>query len=105
MLKIFSAAQSEYHCTPDSDREEKFKAAKFLRDSAENTLKYLVENDSRHFMVPILRSEFEMARKKAVEMNGGKKRPFEVERGYRPRHRRVEYESKPVRGVWDSYRP
>lgn len=109
MLKIFSTAQEEYHYTPDNDREGKFRAAKFLRDSAENTLKYLVENDTHHYMIPVLQNEFEMARHKAVEMNGGKKRRFEIDPKWRPPHRvrrlSREREFRGPPGGWDSYRP
>ncbi|KAI5284847.1 hypothetical protein KEM55_000889, partial [Ascosphaera atra] len=56
-------------------------AAKFLRDTAENTLTYMrsCAMHISHPMVPELEANFLMAREKVVELSGGRKRRFEID--------------------------
>ncbi|KAI5305455.1 hypothetical protein KEM56_004376 [Ascosphaera pollenicola] len=67
----------------DSQLRKKADAAKFLRDTAENTLDYLRSRElyETHVMVPELEANFKMAREKVVALSGGRKRRFEVDEG------------------------
>ncbi|OJD21710.1 hypothetical protein ACJ73_06948 [Blastomyces percursus] len=78
ILSTFSNAQREYKVIPDSDVVAKSRAAKFLRDTAENALNYLHARKMKHDMVPTLEAAFQMAKEKAIALSGGRKRPFEV---------------------------
>lgn len=108
MFKTFRKAQSEYDSVRNTNHQSKYKAAKFLRDSAENTHKYLLENDPGHHMIPLLKGVFNMAQAKTMAMNGGKKRPFEYSEeedgmGARRRQRQKMRKRQKIRG--DCYRP
>ncbi|EQL36114.1 hypothetical protein BDFG_02366 [Blastomyces dermatitidis ATCC 26199] len=78
ILSTFSNAQREYKLIPDSDVVAKSRAAKFLRDTAENALNYLHARKMEHAMVPTLEAAFQMAKEKAIALSGGRKRPFEI---------------------------
>ncbi|KAK2731973.1 hypothetical protein FQN55_004301 [Onygenales sp. PD_40] len=77
-LVTFSSAQREYNSVTDTDVVAKSRAAKFLRDTAENTLNYLRARNMDHYMVPELEAAFQMAKEKAIALSGGRKRPFEI---------------------------
>ncbi|KKZ65471.1 hypothetical protein EMCG_08703 [[Emmonsia] crescens] len=78
ILATFSNAQREYKLISDSDVVAKSRAAKFLRDTAENALNYLHARKMEHDMVPKLEAAFQMAKEKAITLSGGRKRPFEI---------------------------
>ncbi|KLJ09629.1 hypothetical protein EMPG_14955 [Blastomyces silverae] len=78
ILSTFSNAQREYKLIADSDVVAKSRAAKFLRDTAENALNYLHARNMEHAMVPTLEAAFQMAKEKAIALSGGRKRPFEI---------------------------
>ncbi|PGH07010.1 hypothetical protein GX51_02050 [Blastomyces parvus] len=78
ILSTFSNAQREYKLIPDSDVVAKSRAAKFLRDTAENALNYLHARKIEHDMAPTLEAAFQMAKEKAIALSGGRKRPFEI---------------------------
>lgn len=99
ILTIFTNAKDEYERTftnsdnnndyynididndNDNDNENIAKmasAARFLRDTAENALTYLRSNGFvGHASIPELERVFGVARDKATELSGGKKRRFE----------------------------
>ncbi|OJD14335.1 hypothetical protein AJ78_05300 [Emergomyces pasteurianus Ep9510] len=78
ILATFSNAQREYQLISDSDVVAKSRAAKFLRDTAENALNYLHARNMQHDMVQKLEAAFQMAKEKAIALSGGRKRPFEI---------------------------
>ncbi|EEH06807.1 conserved hypothetical protein [Histoplasma capsulatum G186AR] len=78
ILTTFSNAQREYKLISESDVVAKSRAAKFLRDTAENALNYLHARNMEHDMVPTLEAAFQMAKEKAITLSGGRKRPFEI---------------------------
>ncbi|ODH21109.1 hypothetical protein ACO22_05704 [Paracoccidioides brasiliensis] len=78
ILATFSNAQQEYKAIPDSDVVAKSRAAKFLRDTAENALTYMHSRQMKHHMAPELEVAFQMAKEKATALSGGRKRRFEV---------------------------
>lgn len=78
ILAVYAKAKADYFATDESDREDKSRAAKFLRDTAENTLVYIKAQKSDHRLIPDLESTREMAKDKAITLCGGRKRRFEV---------------------------
>ncbi|OAX79909.1 hypothetical protein ACJ72_05765 [Emergomyces africanus] len=114
ILATFSNAQREYKLISDSDVVAKSRAAKFLRDTAENALNYLHARNMQHDMVPKLQAAFQMAKEKAITLSGGRKRPFEVHevdcrRGQcsasSPRYTRRSSQSQPQSHAYRSSRP
>jgi hypothetical protein len=106
LLLTFNEASFEYSNLPDTDAHRKRNAAKFLRDSAENALAYLRTSKPDHYMLPTLKRTFEMAQAKCVWLNGGRKRPFEMnDAEYEQRAKRaMDYQMGVARGA-DCYRP
>lgn len=78
ILAVYAKAKADYFVIDESDVEKKSRAAKFLRDTAENTLLYIKAQKSDHRLIPELESTHEMAKDKAITLSGGRKRRFEV---------------------------
>jgi len=102
ILDIYFKAKKDFSDLGKSNTVEKFEAARFLRDTAENTLNYLHKrNLMEHHMVPELEEMFNHAKEKATELSGGKKRRFEIHEGPAKRFHYSSY----YRGSRWSYRP
>lgn len=78
ILAVYAKAKADYISIYESNPEVKSRAAKFLRDTAENTLLYIKAQKSDHRLIPELESTREMAKNKAITLCGGRKRRFEV---------------------------
>lgn len=78
ILAVYAKAKADYFAIDESDIEDKFSAAKFLRDTAENTLVYIKAQKADHRLIPDLESTREMAKDKAITLCGGRKRRFEI---------------------------
>jgi hypothetical protein len=78
ILAVYAKAKADYFTIDESNTEDKSRAAKFLRDTAENTLVYIRAQKADHRLIPELESTREMAKDKAVTLCGGRKRRFEV---------------------------
>lgn len=78
--KIFQTAKEEYLAIPDSfDRQmDKFRATRFLRDTAENVIFYLDGQRHDPAMMKDAKDTFEMVKNTAVVQSGGRKRSFDV---------------------------
>lgn len=76
--KVFETAKEEFHTITDSTSVEKQQAAKFLRDTAENTLQHLAKEEITE---PQLNAELEralaVAKHTAEILSGGRKRKFD----------------------------
>ncbi|KEF51624.1 uncharacterized protein A1O9_12259 [Exophiala aquamarina CBS 119918] len=75
---VFENAKRDYR--EKSDHEDdgvRFKAAKFLRDTAENILIQLKGKNTDENMLIELNSTFKMAKAMVVSLSGGKKRKFD----------------------------
>ncbi|KAF7592920.1 hypothetical protein BBP40_012241 [Aspergillus hancockii] len=103
LLDIYRHAKDEYYTALQTDGYVSLEAARFLRDTAENALRYLHANGlSDHTAVPDLEQVFTISRDKATQLTGGRKRHFDEDTDRRPdRHPR---KKKRSRGG-DSYRP
>lgn len=79
ILDVYFKAKEDYYNLDDAGYMEKAKAARFLRDTAENSLNCLrARGLTTHRMVPELEEMFQYAKDKATELLGGKKRRFEI---------------------------
>ncbi|KAK2759182.1 hypothetical protein FQN54_003282 [Arachnomyces sp. PD_36] len=78
ILAVYAKAKADYYAIDDSSVEDKTRAAKFLRDTAENTLVYIKAQKPDHRLIPELESTREMAKDKAITLCGGRKRRFEI---------------------------
>ncbi|KAL4867136.1 hypothetical protein BDV12DRAFT_198484 [Aspergillus spectabilis] len=119
LLEVYQKAKDDYFSTKARDGVDSLSAVRFLRDSAENTLRYLHSNGlSSHSWVPDLEHTFTVARDKTAQILGGRNRHFEDDNrhkaarahGGRKRHfnedkRGKKYSHKRNRRVIDSYRP
>ena len=82
IISMYLRAKDDYFSLDDSSLTEKLRAAKFLRDTAENSLNYLHALDCMdHSLVPELEEIFEHAKDKATQLSGGRKRRFEISEG------------------------
>lgn len=103
ILAVYTRAKDEYYEAGSSDIADKLSVARFLRDTAENALSYLSLNGhSDHPSIPELEHFFQLARDKATELSGGRKRRFDADDVARPEEKRREKRSRRLR---DSYRP
>ncbi|KAL5355719.1 hypothetical protein BJX96DRAFT_170935 [Aspergillus floccosus] len=100
LLSVYHQAKSEFYGAMQRDGMVNIGMARFLRDSAENALRYMLDNGlSDHAYITELEMVFKQARDKAADLLGGRKRHFDEGRDRRRRHR------KKGRRVIDSYRP
>ncbi|KAL2862261.1 uncharacterized protein BJX67DRAFT_366711 [Aspergillus lucknowensis] len=99
LLEVYQQAKEDYLREKERYGVESLPAVRFLRDTAENTLRYLHDNGlSGHAWVPDLEETFAAARDRTVQLLGGRKRHFDEGRwGRRSRKR--------GRRIVDSYRP
>lgn len=75
---VYEDAKRDYHEKSNhEDDSVKFKAAKFLRDTAENILIQLKGKNTDENMLMELNSTFNMAKAMVVSLSGGKKRKFD----------------------------
>jgi hypothetical protein len=82
IISMYLRAKDDYFSLDDSSLTEKLRAARFLRDTAENSLNYLHALDCMdHSLVPELEEIFEHAKDKATQLSGGRKRRFEISEG------------------------
>ncbi|KAL4909320.1 hypothetical protein BDW74DRAFT_174524 [Aspergillus multicolor] len=118
LLDVYQQAKEDYFNTKTRDGVDSLSAVRFLRDSAENTLRYFHANGlSDSSYVPDLEHTFAIARDKTAQLLGGRKRHFDDDTGnwrkqYHFNHsrsrsnRRSESRSdKRSRRIVDSYRP
>ncbi|KAE8131694.1 hypothetical protein BDV38DRAFT_12969 [Aspergillus pseudotamarii] len=98
LLEVYHRAKDEYYKALQTEGFVGIETVRFLRDTAENILRYLHANGlSDHTSIPDVEQVFLIARDKATQLTGGRKRHFDegVERHGRRRKRRA----------LDSYRP
>ncbi|KKK23211.1 hypothetical protein AOCH_001885 [Aspergillus ochraceoroseus] len=101
ILEVYHRAKDDYFSAKERDGVESLRSVRFLRDTAENALRYLhVNGMSGHSCVPDLENVFAMARDRTAQLLGGRKRHFDDD------HRRRGYTGyKRPRRFLDSYRP
>ncbi|KAL4980123.1 hypothetical protein BDW66DRAFT_147559 [Aspergillus desertorum] len=116
LLDVYYQAKEDYFNTKAREGVDSLSAVRFLRDSAENTLRYLHANGmSDNFHVPDLEQTFAIARDKTAQLLGGRKRHFDEDPANWAKDHRVENNrvkkhnesrgNKRARRIVDSYRP
>lgn len=106
LLEVYNQAKEDYFASKKRDGFEDLSAIRFLRDSAENTLRYLHANGmSDNIYVPDVEHTFTVARDKTAQILGGRNRHFDEDPPRRRRFRRPGASQKRARRVIDSYRP
>lgn len=74
---VYEDAKRDYHEKSDHGDGASFRAAKFLRDTAENILIQLKGKNTDEIMLQELNSTYKMAKAMVVSLSGGKKRKFD----------------------------
>lgn len=78
LWEVYEKAKSDYFAVSDSKSNDLVGAAKFLRDTAENTQQYLTDKSIDPIMLAELQSTYNMAKATVVSLTGGKKRKFDA---------------------------
>lgn len=78
LWSVYETAKEEYLAVANQGNERTIKAAKFLRDTAENTLHHLQNKNVDDIMLAELKGNYEMAKTVVVSLTGGKKRKFDA---------------------------
>lgn len=96
MLDVYERARAQFwHLENRTRSGADDETARFLRDTAENAINYIrARGWSRHEMLNELEDVFAIARDRATELAGGRKRRFEIRsfeerRDYRGDERRL----------------
>lgn len=74
---VYETAREDYLAVADKNNDDAMNAARFLRDTAENTLGYLENKNVDPIMLAELNGTYQMAKATAVSLAGGKKRKFD----------------------------
>lgn len=99
IVAVFYEARRDYFKSLQNEGFASMTAIRFLRDTAENALLYLRQNAMMdHSAVADLQENFAIARDKAAELCGGRKRHFDDNKDTRSSQKRT-------RRLVDSYRP
>jgi len=77
LWSVYDTARADYLAVSMQEDDETVKAAKFLRDTAENTIQYLQNRNVDPIMMTELEATYNMAKAKVVALSGGKKRKFD----------------------------
>lgn len=78
LWSVYGTAKEEYLAVANQGNERTIKSAKFLRDTAENTLHHLQNKNVDDIMLAELKANYEMAKTVVVSLTGGKKRKFDA---------------------------
>lgn len=78
LWNVYQRAKSDYLLVANDMNRATARAARFLRDTAENILSYLENKPSDPIMMAELDATCRMAKEAAVSLTGGKKRKFDV---------------------------
>ena len=83
LWSVYQKAKADYLSVTNKGTIVKIDAARFLRDTAENTIIYLRDKKAESVMMSELESTYKMAKTTVVSLTGGRKRKFDFE-GDRP---------------------
>lgn len=77
LWSVFQRAKDEFYSIQEANSVSKQESAKFLRDTAENTLYHLTDKNPDQRLIDELESTLEVAMHIAMTLHGGKKRKFD----------------------------
>jgi hypothetical protein len=79
LWSLYENAKADFQAVlPNKDDQATADSARFLRDTAENTIQYLKTKDFDPVMMAELHAVYDLAKATAVAATGGKKRKFDV---------------------------
>ena len=78
LWNVYQRAKADYLVVANDKNHATARAARFLRDTAENILSYLGNKNRDPIMMAELDATYRMAKEAAVSLTGGKKRKFDV---------------------------
>lgn len=79
LWSLYEKARADFQAVvPNKDSSATADSARFLRDTAENTIQYLKTKDFDPVMMAELQAVYDLAKATAVSATGGKKRKFDV---------------------------
>lgn len=79
LWSLYEQARAHFQAVvPDKDSQATAESARFLRDTAENTIQYLKTKDFDPVLMAELRAVYDLAKATAVSATGGKKRKFDI---------------------------
>ena len=105
LIRVYEKAKDDNNKVGAThSHNERSNSVRFLRDTAENLLRYLKTVDEDHELIPELNDVVKSSQARAEELAGGRKRKFEHERRspsmspYRPTGYTYEYDHRTGRG-------
>lgn len=79
LWSLYEQARAHFQAVvPVKDSQATAESARFLRDTAENTIQYLKTKDFDPVLMAELRAVYDLAKAAAVSATGGKKRKFDI---------------------------
>lgn len=79
LWSLYEKARADFQAVvPKKDTQTTAESARFLRDTAENTIQYLKSKDFDPILMAELRAVYDLSKATAVSATGGKKRKFDV---------------------------
>lgn len=79
LWSLYEQARAHFQAVvPNKDSHATAESARFLRDTAENTIQYLKTKDFDPVMMAEVRAVYDLAKATAVSATGGKRRKFDI---------------------------
>ncbi|KAJ5399845.1 hypothetical protein N7465_010334 [Penicillium sp. CMV-2018d] len=78
LIQVYQKAKADYYILQVSENHrEHTNSVRFLRDTAENLLRYLMSTDKDHDLIPEIEDIIQVSQAHASRLAGGRKRKFE----------------------------
>ncbi|CAI7595081.1 unnamed protein product [Penicillium discolor] len=78
LIQVYQKAKADYYILQVSENHrERTNSVRFLRDTAENLLRYLMSADKDHDLIPEIEDIIQVSQAHASQLAGGRKRKFE----------------------------
>ncbi|KAG0161648.1 hypothetical protein PDIDSM_1841 [Penicillium digitatum] len=78
LIQVYQKAKADYYILEVTEsHRERTNSVRFLRDTAENLLRYLMSADKDHDLIPEIEDIIQVSQAHANQLAGGRKRKFE----------------------------
>lgn len=78
LIQVYQKAKADYYILEVTEsHRERTNSVRFLRDTAENLLRYLMSADKDHDLIPEIEDIIQVSQTHANQLAGGRKRKFE----------------------------
>lgn len=78
LVQVYQKAKADYYILQVSDNyRERTNSVRFLRDTAENLLRYLLSTDKDNNLIPEIEDIIQVSQAHASQLAGGRKRKFD----------------------------